>query len=150
MRPCSSASFLRYSTTNGEPTKWRKPNLRHKPVISPRRKLDFLQRKQEHDKEREAKRVRVTLTAEHYNSLEVSAPLLTTMKDLASMFCQARSIDIEANQSTVFMYDEIPHSDCGLSLTSTLYAYPYEKLREYETGFVLFPRCNSASLFVRV
>jgi hypothetical protein len=78
--PYSLAASLS-STTDGGMPKWTKPDLQHKTVISLQRKLDFLQRKQEYDRDRDAERAGVTLTARNYNSLEVSVPLLTTFAD---------------------------------------------------------------------
>jgi hypothetical protein len=62
--------------------KWTKPDLQSKPVITSQQIADFLQRKQECDAERKAKRSRVTLTAENYNSLDVSVLFLTIIGDL--------------------------------------------------------------------
>jgi hypothetical protein len=62
------------NTTDGGFQSWTKPDLQSKPIITLQQKLDFLQRRQKYDREREAQRVRVTLTAQGYNSLEVSVP----------------------------------------------------------------------------
>ncbi|KAF4628425.1 hypothetical protein G7Y89_g9725 [Cudoniella acicularis] len=51
-----------------------------------------------------SQRVRVTVTAENYKSLEVFVPVLTTIAGLASMFCQARGINIEIKDWTVLPY----------------------------------------------
>ncbi|TVY82018.1 hypothetical protein LSUE1_G007084 [Lachnellula suecica] len=72
---------------------WSKPELQYRPVTTFAERLDFLQRKEAHNRERDAERVRVTLTAEKYNSLELRVPWLTTFAALISMFCQARRID---------------------------------------------------------
>jgi len=76
-------------------SKWPKPVLYCKPVMSPQTKLDFLRHKQKYDTDRDAQRVELTLAAEGLNSLEVSVSLLTTVADLVVMFCQARGIDSE-------------------------------------------------------
>jgi hypothetical protein len=87
---------------------WTKPELQYRPIMSVQRKLDFLQRKREYDRERDARSATLTLTAEGYKSLEVCVPLLTTIVDLVSMFCQARSIVIETidNRSVHFYWGD--------------------------------------------
>jgi hypothetical protein len=92
-RPYSLAPTVNHEA--GGIASWTKPELQYKPIMSAQKKLEFLQRKQEYDRVRDARRATLTLTAEGYTSLEVCVPLLTTIADLVSMFCQARSIFIE-------------------------------------------------------
>ena len=74
--------------------KWKKPYLQSKPIISRARKIDLMQRKQKYNRDRDAEKLTLTITAEGYNSLEVSVPLLTTIAELISIFCDRRGIDI--------------------------------------------------------
>lgn len=96
----SQRSYERFANLNESPTsdggrRWEKPNIQRKPMVTLPRKLDFLQRRQEYDMKRDAHRTRVTVTAQDHNSLELFVPLLTTMEEIATMFCQARNLDFK-------------------------------------------------------
>jgi 2EXR family len=92
--PYSRATRLN-DAPNNEMPKWKQPYLQCKPVFSMSTKFGLMERKQIFDRLRDAQRLTFTMTARGYNSLEVSVPLPTTIDDLLSLFCEARSIVIK-------------------------------------------------------
>lgn len=120
----AAAAKSNSSRDNKSPIKWQQPRLQYKPVVSLQRKLDFLQRKSDYDRDRDAERVPVTLVAQYYSPLEVSVPLLTTIGELASRFCQARGIDLETEMFVSDNPEDLNGPDAFniyLSLESSLY-----------------------------
>jgi len=67
---------------------------------------------------RDARRQTITLTARNYNTLEVSVPLLTTIRDLVSIFCEARNIKLDKETREPRVYD--PFLDNTLALESNI------------------------------
>lgn len=121
-----------HNNKDGTVAPWPKPELLFKPVLTIQQKLDFLNRKQAYDRWLDTRTAHVTLTAKKYEPLELDVLLLTTIADLASMFCRARGIDIEISQDTVSVVclilckginrtkrHRIPH-------TSNIFCFPYE------------------------
>lgn len=74
---------------------WKKPELQRKPMITLRRKLEFLRRKQEYNMKRDAHIVTVTITAQDHNTLELSVSLYTSLRVMASTFLQTRNLDLK-------------------------------------------------------
>jgi hypothetical protein len=110
----------------GKPPTWPKPEMSELPLISIEQKLDFLQRKQAYDEKMDACRAHVTLRSKNYESLDVDVPLLTTLADLAPMFCKARDIDNKVeDQLSVYVPCEVPYGKRGRTRSRGVHCMSY-------------------------
>ncbi|CAG8971327.1 hypothetical protein HYALB_00005945 [Hymenoscyphus albidus] len=96
---------------------WRRPTLVRLPLISTQLKADTLRQKQEYDTKRAAHKVRVEIKSEKDDTLVVVVPLLTTLRELASMFFQARNINGVERDSAEMYTDHESHSTVGFEQT---------------------------------
>ncbi|KAG4429596.1 hypothetical protein IFR05_014920 [Cadophora sp. M221] len=126
---------------NSNQMRWTRPRLHLKPIVTSRQKLDILHRKRLYDIQRDTGGISVSLLAMDIDTLELSIPLLTTMGQLVTTFCQARDINI-LNNGSAFHFTPLIHChndddlyrNPGHNHKRTIFSYihvPGEKLRLY-------------------
>jgi uncharacterized ubiquitin-like protein YukD len=78
----------------------------------------------------------ITLVALNYNTLDVAVPVLTTLKDLSSMFCRSRGIGMEVVDSdSVFIYNKASGYS-SLAPESSLLNFGFEEHTRLDLPFI--------------
>lgn len=110
------------------------PTLEHKAVVTRQCMDEFLEHKQEYDDERDSGRIAIFLKANGYDSLHTSVSLITTMTELAAMFCKERNITLTEDnlKNHVSVFNSLRPQDFAIDLQYNLVAAGLNKTQKAE------------------